>query len=49
MKRLEYESYDKMVYSELRKACLRIREEYSTLQNLIIIHRIGYIICIFFS
>lgn len=44
VKKLEYESYDKMAYSELRKICIKIREKYSTLKNVIIIHRIGYLI-----
>ncbi|KAH7728367.1 Protein T27A3.6 [Aphelenchoides avenae] len=39
--RLEYEAYDQMAYQELRKLCMRVRNEYPSIERVAIIHRIG--------
>ncbi|KAJ1371862.1 hypothetical protein KIN20_033892 [Parelaphostrongylus tenuis] len=39
--RLDYESYDEMAYKELRKLCSLIRRKYSSVERVVIFHRIG--------
>ena len=39
--RLEYESYDSMALKEMKKICTQIRQKWTQIKNIAIVHKIG--------